>query len=78
MFAAQLGILAVLAPQGVPLAVSLSLSAANVGVALAAVIGGMVLDHLGAGASGIAGAAVHAGGARRRVRQPADPSTWRR
>ena len=56
MYAAQMGILAVLAPQGVPLAVSLSLSAANVGMALAAVIGGWWLDHIGVGSMGIAGA----------------------
>ena len=74
MYAAQMGILAVLAPQGVPLAVSLSLSAANVGAALAALIGGWVLDHFGAGSLGIAGARVHAGGACRRARQPADAS----
>jgi predicted MFS family arabinose efflux permease len=56
MYASQMGILAVLVPQGVPLAISLSLSAANVGVAIAALIGGWVLDHLGAGYIGVAGA----------------------
>ena len=56
MYAAQMGILAVLAPQGVPLAVSLSLSAANVGMALAALIGGWWLDQAGVGTMGVAGA----------------------
>jgi predicted MFS family arabinose efflux permease len=56
MYTSQMGILARLAPQGVPLAVSLSLSAANVGAALAAILGGWVLDHLGAGMIGVVSA----------------------
>ena len=55
MYTSQMGILALLAPQGVPLAVSLSLSAANVGAALAAIIGGWVLDYVGVGYMGIMG-----------------------
>lgn len=56
MYTSQMGILALLAPQGVPLAVSLSLSAANVGAALAAIIGGWVLDYVGVGYMGVMGA----------------------
>jgi predicted MFS family arabinose efflux permease len=56
MYASQMGMFAVLAPQGVPLAVSMSLSAFNVGAAVAAVSGGWVLDHLGAGSLGWVGA----------------------
>jgi predicted MFS family arabinose efflux permease len=56
IYAAQMGILAALAPQGVPLAISMSLSAFNAGAAVAAVIGGWVLDHLGAGSLGWVGA----------------------
>jgi predicted MFS family arabinose efflux permease len=55
MYTSQMGILALLAPQGVPLAVSLSLSAANVGAAVAAIIGGWVLDYVGVGYMGIVG-----------------------
>lgn len=62
MYAAQMGILAVLAPQGVPLAVSMSLSAFNAGAAVAAIVGGWVLDHLGAGSLGWVGALFTFGG----------------
>jgi DHA1 family inner membrane transport protein len=55
-YGATLGILGSLVPQGVPLAVSWGLSAANIGGALAALFGGIVLDRFGAGYLAIASA----------------------
>ena len=56
IFACMLAILAGRAPQAVPLAISLNLTATNVGAALAALVGGFALDHFGASSIGLVGA----------------------
>jgi predicted MFS family arabinose efflux permease len=48
-YGATIGLLRSLVPKAVPLAMSLGLSSANVGAALAALLGGAVLDRFGAG-----------------------------
>jgi predicted MFS family arabinose efflux permease len=57
LFSGQVALFAILAPSSVPLAVSLNLSAVSVGAAIAALIGGWVIDHYGAGAIGVTAAA---------------------
>jgi DHA1 family inner membrane transport protein len=54
LFAGQVALFAILAPKAVPLAVSLNLSAVSVGAAIAALIGGLVIDAFNAGAIGVA------------------------
>lgn len=56
LFSGQVALFAILAPQSVPLAVSLNLSAVSIGAAIAAVIGGLVIDYINAGAIGAAAA----------------------
>ena len=57
LFSGQVALFAILAPTSVPLAVSLNLSAVSVGAAIAALIGGLVIDLFGAGAIGVTAAA---------------------
>ncbi len=47
----EVALFAILAPRSVPLAVSLNLSAVSVGAAVAALIGGQVIDRVNAGES---------------------------
>ncbi len=54
VYAGQISLLAVLAPGAVPLAVSLYLSASNIGIAVGAATGSFVLAHFGAGLIGLA------------------------
>lgn len=54
LFAGQVALFAILAPRSVPLAVSLNLSAVSVGAAVAALIGGQVIDRVNAGGIGAA------------------------
>ena len=53
LYSAQVGLLGGLAPQAVTLAISLNLTSSNFGGAIAAVIGGQVIERLGGGALGL-------------------------
>lgn len=57
LFGALLNILAGLAPQNVPLVISLNLTAGSFGGAAAAYLGGIVIERFGAASIGLAGAA---------------------
>ena len=57
LFGALLNILAGLAPRDVPLVISLNLTAGSFGGALAAYLGGIVIERFGAASIGLAGAA---------------------
>jgi predicted MFS family arabinose efflux permease len=50
-----------LAPTSVPVAISLNLTALNVGVAIAAVVGGAIVDTWGANALGFAAVPIAVG-----------------
>lgn len=56
-FPPQLHRLAALAPAAVPLSASLNLTAMNIGGALSALVGGLVLEHIGIAYLGVVGAA---------------------
>lgn len=56
LFSGQVALFAILAPQSVPLAVSLNLSAVSIGAAMAALVGGLVIDFVGPSAIGAAAA----------------------
>lgn len=53
LYSAQVGLLGGLAPQAVTLAISLNLTSSNFGGAIAAVIGGQVIERLGGGSLGL-------------------------
>lgn len=57
LFGALLNILAGLAPQNVPLVISLNLTAGSLGGAVAAFLGGIAVERLGAASIGLTGAA---------------------
>lgn len=57
LYAGQVALFAMLGPQSVPLAVSLNLSAVNIGAALAALLGGLVIDYANPASIGVTGAA---------------------
>lgn len=52
LYSAQVGLLSGLAPQAVTLAISLNLSASNIGGAASALMGGYIAEHVGPGAIG--------------------------
>lgn len=56
LFASQVSLCASLAPNAVPLAASLNMSAVSAGAAMAALLGGAVIDQINAGALGLVGA----------------------
>lgn len=53
LYAAQVALLAALAPNGVPLAISLNLTASNIGGAFAAIYAGQAIERFGAGSIGL-------------------------
>ena len=57
LFGALLNILGALAPREVPLVISLNLTAGSLGGAIAAYLGGLVIEPFGAASLGLLGAA---------------------